>query len=347
MMSDYYVSFIRPDDRRGTEAVNALLLKAGIRRDANLDYTCAVYDDDKVIATGSLFGNTMRCFAVDPDYQGEGLMNTVVTHLIDVQFSRGNTHFFIYTKISSAKFFADLGFYEIARVDGSLVFMENRKDGFASYLKSLEEKRASGRSAALVMNANPFTLGHRYLAETAAAGCDTLHLFVLSEDKSLVPFAVRKKLVQEGVADIPNIVLHDSGPYIISGATFPSYFMKDEAAVVEGHARLDLSVFAKIASALNITRRFVGSETRSETTAIYNRVMLKELPKAGIECVGVPRLESGGQPISASTVRQGLKAGDWTLMRSRVPETTLRFFQSDEAQGVLERIRSAGDVVHH
>lgn len=60
-----------------------------------------------------------------------------------------------------------------------------------------------------------------------------------------MPFAVRRKLVEAGVAHLPNVVLHDSGPYIISNATFPSYFLKDEAAVIDGHARLDLAVFTK------------------------------------------------------------------------------------------------------
>ena len=89
------------------------------------------------------------------------------------------------------------------------------------------------------MNANPFTLGHQYLVETAAASCDLLHLFIVSEDSSLVPFSVRKKLVMEGTAHLSNICYHESGPYIISSATFPSYFQKDETAVIESHARLD------------------------------------------------------------------------------------------------------------
>lgn len=95
--------------------------------------------------------------------------------------------------------------------------------------------------------------------ETAAAACDTLHLFVVSEDASLVPFAVRKRLVAEGVRHLPNVVLHDSGPYIISNATFPSYFLKDETAVIEGHARLDLAVLPR-SRRHERDRRYVGEE---------------------------------------------------------------------------------------
>ena len=48
-----------------------------------------------------------------------------------------------------------------------------------------------------------------------------------------MPFGVRKQLVQAGTAHLKNVVLHDSGPYIISNATFPSYFLKDDAAVIQ------------------------------------------------------------------------------------------------------------------
>ena len=347
-MSDYAISQVYPSDKRSLAQIDALLQKEGITRDGNLDYICAMRDeDDEVIATGSCFGATLRCFAVSSEHQGEGLLNEIISHLMEVQQARGNLHLFLYTKVGSAKFFGDLGFHEIARVDGTLVFMENRKSGFPNYLKNLKKTKKEGVSAALVMNANPFTLGHQYLVETAAGKCDTLHLFVLSEDASLVPFTVRKKLVQAGVAHIPNVVLHDSGPYIISSATFPSYFLKDEAAVIDGHARLDLAVFTKIAKALNVTHRFVGEEPTSQVTGLYNKIMAEELPKAGIQCHIIPRKEAGGRAISASTVRVALQNADWDTLKTLVPQTTLDYFTRAEAAPILARIRRAGNVVHY
>ena len=345
----YTVSQVLPADRRTMAQVDALLVQEGIERDENLDYTCAVCDEDyNVIATGSCFGNTLRCFAVDRFHQGEGLMNMVVTHLLEVQAGRGNMRLFLYTKPSASKFFGDLGFHEIARVPDRLVFMENRRNGFASYLSSLSEyKRDAGRSAAIVMNANPFTLGHQYLAETAAGQCDTLHLFVISEDASLIPAAVRKDLVCKGVSHLNNVLLHDCGPYMISSATFPSYFLKDKATVIESQARLDLQLFVKIASVLNISVRYVGEEPASQVTGIYNRVMAEALPAAGIDCRIIPRKELDGKPISASTVRQALQQNNMNLFRSLVPETTSAWFESPEAASVIDRIRKAEDVVHY
>ena len=344
----YTISQVWPSDKRALAQIDALLEREGICRDRNLDYICAMYDDDySIIATGSCFGNTLRCFAVSGEHQGEGLLNQIVTHLMEVQYQRGNLHLFLYTKVNSAKFFGDLGFYEIARVAGTLVFMENRRDGFSGYLRGLERTRREGRCAALVMNANPFTLGHQYLAEVAAKDCDTLHLFVVSEEASLVPFAVRKRLVETGTAHLPNVVLHDSGPYIISSATFPSYFLRDEAAVIEGHARLDLAVFIKIAQCLDIAVRYVGEEPTSQVTGLYNQIMAAELPKAGIECRVIPRKTADGAALSASTVRSCLKSGDFAALRTMVPTTTLKFFESDEAKPIIDRIRKAEEVVHY
>ena len=350
-MSDYNytISKIYPSDKRANRQIDALLEAEGIRRDGNLDYTCGMYDEDmNLIATGSCFGNTLRCMAVSSAHQGEGLMNQIVTHLLDVQYQRGNLHIFLYTKCDSAKFFGDLGFYEIVRIDGQIVFMENRRTGFQDYLDQLAKEKEEGkRSAALVMNANPFTLGHQYLAEKAAAENDILHLFIVSEDASLVPFPVRKKLVMEGTAHLKNIRYHDSGPYIISSATFPSYFQKDQEAVIESHALLDLTVFTRIAQAMNITRRYVGEEPNSLVTGIYNEIMQKKLPENGIECIIVPRLQSEGKVISASTVRQAIKDGNWEALKELVPKTTLDYFMSPQAEAVVARIRGEENVVHY
>lgn len=361
-MSEYAISQIYPSDRRANTQINELLLAEGIRRDANLDYTCGMYDEEmNIIATGSCFGNTLRCMAVSNAHQGEGLMNQIVTHLISVQFERGNTHLFLYTKCNSAKFFGDLGFYEIARIDGQIVFMENRKTGFTSYLEKLKKETeqsevfqkfscnnsAKTKIAALVMNANPFTLGHQYLVEKAAAENDILHLFIVSEDQSLVPFSVRKKLVLEGTGHLKNIIYHESGPYIISNATFPSYFQKDADAVMESHANLDLTIFVRIAQALGINYRYVGEEPNSQVTGIYNEIMAKKLPENQIACKIIPRKEANGSVISASTVRTALKSGKMELLKTLVPETTLRYFQSEEAAPVIEKIKAAQNVVHH
>ncbi|MDD3253722.1 MAG: [citrate (pro-3S)-lyase] ligase [Lachnospiraceae bacterium] len=360
-MSEYTLSQIKPSDRRALRQMDALLSQEGIERDKNLDYSIGLFDEDyELAATGSCFSNTLRCLAVSSGHQGEGLLNQVLSHLIEFQYNRGNTRLFLYTKCNTAKFFGDLGFYEIARVDGKVVFMENRKHGFADYLNVLkEETQRSGLSGlagksggtaaigAVIMNANPFTLGHQYLLEQAAAQVDLLHVFVVSEDVSLVPLSVRERLVREGSAHLSNLIYHQTGPYMISNATFPSYFLKDSDTVIRSHAKLDIRVFLQIARALGITSRFVGEEPFSQVTGIYNQVMQKELEAAGITCTILPRKADADGAISASMVRTLVKEGKMDELSAKVPEPTWRYFTSEEARPVIEAIRNTEEVRHY
>ena len=196
---------------------------------------------------------------------------------------------------------------------------------------------AHGTAAAIILNANPFTYGHLYLVEQAAAENDLLHLFVVSEDVSFFPYDIRDRLVREGTAHLKNIVHHATGPYMISQATFPSYFQKDEDAAIRSHAQLDIAVFSRIAQALSITRRYVGEEQVSRVTRLYNEIMLHDLPLAGIECRVIPRKEREGAPISASTVRRAIQSGSMDALPALVPPTTLAFLQSEESAAIRKK----------
>ena len=346
---DITISPIYSNDKYSNSMILKLLNQEGIKRDRNLDYTCVAYDSDyNIIGTGSCFGNTLRCLAVSHEHQGEGLTNKIVSHLIQYQFDRGNFHLFIYTKYTTYHLFKDLGFYEIVRIKDQIVFMENKKNGFNDYLNELSKSKLNNnvnakKIAAIVMNANPFTLGHLYLIEKASKENDILHLFIVSEDKSIVPFNVRKKLIMEGTAHLKNIIYHDSGPYIISSATFPSYFQKDEKDVIESHANLDLEIFVKIAKALNINVRYVGEEPTSLVTGIYNKIMEKKLPENGIECFVVKRKEMDGNIISASEVRKKIKEGNIEGIKNMVPDSTYKFFISEEGKNVINKIKQLDD----
>lgn len=351
-MSEYAIGKVFANDQSTIKAVDRLLAEEGLRRDPNLDYTCAMYDETgEVIATGSCFANSLRCLAVSQQHQGEGLMNRVVTHLINEQFERGNSHIFLYTKCDTAKFFEGLSFHEIARIENQLVFMENKRSGFANYLQNLTactpEPQPNQRIAAIVMNANPFTLGHQFLVEKAAKENDLVHLFVVSEDQSLVPFAVRKMLVEQGVAHLPNVICHDSGDYIISAATFPSYFQENDNAVIESNALLDIAIFTRIANALGIQRRYVGEEPFSRVTHLYNQIMQQQLPAHGVECVLVPRIAAGENVISASKVRQAIQQNQFDTLKNMLPPTTWAYFNSEAARPVIERIQQAQNVIHY
>lgn len=341
---EYDARYIAEDDLSALREVDGLLAREGLQRDAHLERTLGLYDENnRLVATGSAFANTLRCLAVDQILQGEGLMARVVTRLMEDLFYAGISHVFVYTKPEAERLIADLGFYPIVRVPGSLSFLENRRDGFASYLEGLGQKKKAGKAGAVIMNANPFTRGHRCLAEKAAGLCDVLHLFVVSEDLSFFPFELRRRLVMAGTADLPNIVYHDTGSYLISRAVFPAYFLKEEEAVTRAQARLDAAIFTRVAEQLGITRRFVGEEPFSPSTHLYNQAMGELLPAAGISLHVIPRMEdAGGTAISATRVRQALAEGDLALLRALLPDTSYAFVTSGEGQALIrERMRPA------
>ncbi|MBM7653857.1 [citrate (pro-3S)-lyase] ligase [Neobacillus cucumis] len=318
------------------------LKRQNLSLDSEVDYTIAFFNRGKMAATGSLGGRIIKCIAVDEEFQNRGLSARLVTHLFHVAYSRGKTHLFIFTKPENWMIFSDLGFYPIAEVPSKVVLLENKSDGMEKYLNEIS--RETGRqvgSGAVVVNCNPFTLGHQYLIEYAASRCQTLHIFVLEEDKSSFPSAIRYRLVKEGVKHLGNVVVHWGKDYIISDATFPSYFIKKSQDIVETHARLDLELFTRhIAPTLGIQKRFVGEEPYCQVTAIYNMFMQEILPDHGIELEVVPRMLCEGQPISASRVRELIHEGKLHEVKKLVPKTTYQFLLSHEAKGIIHEIQA-------
>ena len=259
--------------------------------------------------------------------QGEGLTATVLTALRQDAFQAGYDHLFLYTKPKNKYMFSSLFFYPVAHTD-TVLLMEDRKNGIQTFLDTLTAEAGSGKIGAAVMNCNPFTLGHRYLIETAAAQCDRLYVFVLSEDKSQFSAADRLALVKAGTKDLPNVTVLPTGPYLISSATFPTYFLKDREAAQTVQCLLDIEIFTKyFVPKFGITHRFVGTEPLSPMTSMYNEALKAHLPGKGITVREIPRLQTGDAPISASFVRSLLGTGKPDILRTLVPSTTFDFLQ--------------------
>lgn len=178
----------------------------------------------------------------------------------------------------------------------------------------------------IVMNCNPFTYGHRYLIEQALGFVDFLIIFVVEEDKSSFSFIERISMVREGVADLGNIMVVPSGPFILSQMSFPEYFIKETSEDLIRHTEQDITTFAeKIAPQLGIQYRFVGEEPEDEVTNQYNVAMKKILPKYGIELVEIPRKALNANPISASSVRKCIEEGNTDQLTELIPVSTKRF----------------------
>lgn len=303
------------------------LQRAGLSTDSHVEQTVLIWDAGQLIATGSRTGNLLKCIAVDSSRQGEGLLAKLLTALRQEAFRAGFHHLFLYTKPVNAPLFSDLLFYSVAQT-GDVLLMEDRKDGIQNFVRELAKPVCDGKIGAAIMNCDPFTLGHQYLIETAAKDCDHLYVFVLSEDKGCFPAADRLELVRRGTTHLPNVTVLPTGPYLISNATFPTYFLKDRERAEQIHCQLDVEVFARyFAPAFSINTRYVGTEPLSALTNEYNQILKANLPRHGIEVAEIPRFAIKNIPVSASAVRAALKCEDWEILRTLVPSTTFAYLK--------------------
>lgn len=207
------------------------------------------------------------------------------------------------------------------------ILTKSAKQELGQWLDQVRSEHAIPEDAlagAIVMNCNPFTLGHRYLVEEALKRVDYLYLFVVEEDRSRFPFEERWRMVCEGVKDLPNVCAVPSGQFVLSANTFTAYFEKEQLQEEAVDAAMDLEIFARyVAPGLHISKRFVGEEPTDRVTYQYNRQMQKTLMEYGIEVIEIPRKECGGQVISASTVRKCMDAGDWETLERLLPKSSL------------------------
>ncbi len=352
------ISPLGPEDRG---YLRTFLARIGLEPEDDIEAAAFVMDGDEPVATASLAGDVVKCVAVLPAYEGEGAAARALSAIRAEAEARGRDRLFLYTRPSGAALFESLGFSLLAMAsldDGpaappsstivpaeGAALLESDPRAFEAWAAGVARALPGGRAAcAVVLNANPFTLGHRSLVERASrlAGQDGgLLVLVVAGDRSSFPGAVRERLVRAGTADLPGVTVASGGAYCVSGATFPAYYLREKSRAAELQAALDAELFAsRIAPALGIRTRLVGSEPYCPVTSAYNRALARILPRHGLELVELPRVELDGAAVSASEVRSALKAGDLERACRLVPATTGDWLRSAEAGPVIESIRA-------
>ena len=343
--------------------VEAFLAANGLRL-APLDrYVVVTRDEDgnEILAGGGLDGNVIKCVAVSESARSEGLMNILVSRLIAIAREEGRESVKAFTKPENEGIFKSLGFALIASSPNAIL-MENGRGGLPEYRKYLASLARPGRNGAIVMNANPFTKGHRYLVEQAASQVDNLYVIVVKEDRSRFPYVERKAMIEAGCAGLDNVVVCEGSDYAISAATFPTYFLKKLDDATDTQIALDLDLFVNhIAKPLGVTVRFAGSEPEDALTRRYNELMAEILPgtsvavvrqdhqpdpelvkgsalrqaRRPIDFVEIPRLEQNGNPLSATSLRRALDKGNLKEAMEYIPKSTVPYLVADLAERAL------------
>ena len=352
----HYISEVPLSLNSVRRRVEAFLSANGLRL-APLDRYVVISrdeDGDEILAGGGLDGNVIKCVAVSEAARSEGLMNILVSRLIALAREDGLDSVKAFTKPENVGIFKSLGFSLLASAPKA-VLMENGRGGLPEYERYLASLARPGRNGAIVMNANPFTKGHRWLIEQAAMQVDNLYVIVVKEDCSRFPYAERKAMIEAGCAGLDNVIVCEGSDYAISAATFPTYFLKRLDEATDTQIALDLDLFVNhIAKPLGVTVRFAGSEPEDALTHRYNELMAEILPNhpapepispvaelveahrpAGIDFIEIPRLEQNGNPISATSLRQALDKGNLKEAMEYIPETTIPYLVADLAERAL------------
>lgn len=325
------------------DQVRALLERVDISIDGDVEILALAWDDGELIGCMGLAGPVVKSAAIAPEHQGRNLMGILLTEVRYLALERGHSKLFLYTKPMYEQMFTQAGFNLLATVPNLVVLMEDDPHGLSDYLAGLAKSRVEGdRIAGIVVNANPFTLGHQYLVQTAARECDHVHVFVVGEDVSQFKYEDRFALVKAGVAALPEadrITVHPGSRYIVSRASFPQYFLKEDADISRAFTGIDLQIFRNhIAPVLGIRHRYVGTEPASEITNRYNEEMLHWLTVPSeyppIEVHIVERVgREGIEFISASKVRAFIQSGDLETLERILPPTTFDFVKKTYFSG--------------
>lgn len=357
------IQTLNPTTPRQRQRIEALLKRNGLRFD-DMHYYAAITDDDgEMIAGGGLKGNVIKCVAVDDAHKGEAIANTLISHLIAHANEEGHSNVMLFTKPKNRQLFESLSFRLLAEAPEA-VLMETGIGGINYMVEQLKKIKEEGEvckennqgckkeektnlnpstpqplttttplRGVVVMNCNPFTLGHRYLIEQAAKQVERLFVMVVREDCSLFSYAERKAMVEQGVAHLENVTVIDGSEYAISQATFPTYFLKRLDDAADTQMLLDLDLFRRhIAPALGATVRFVGTEPTDQLTRRYNELMHEVLT----DVREISRLEKEGNAVSASRVRKAMEQGDMSTIRQLVPPTTLPYIIAHLATQALQ-----------
>ncbi|MBQ5508153.1 MAG: GNAT family N-acetyltransferase, partial [Muribaculaceae bacterium] len=172
MFNNYDIVQMPLSLKRNRTMVEEFLAKSELRLDS-VDYYATVVDRDslEILAGGGFEKDIIKCVAVSETLRGTGVSQQLISHLISEISSREVNSIKVFTKPSNAEIFQSLGFKTIGESDKALM-LENSLEGITCYTKYLQSLKKDGKNGLIVMNANPFTLGHKYLVEQAAKQVD-------------------------------------------------------------------------------------------------------------------------------------------------------------------------------
>ncbi len=199
------------------------------------------------------------------------------------------------------------------------------------YYHYLEKEKVFGfnKYGAIVIHANPFTLGHRYLIEKALQYVDFLYIFLVENSSKSIPYYERYIIAKHSIDDIKNVKILSAGDYFASEKSFNAYFFKNNDFDAYKH----IEFFKKIViPTLNIQCRFLGSEPSDELCRKFNDYCISALQNNEFKVYVIERKLLNSNAISASTARKLLESHNLSLDNNIISNWATIFLKQKEKQ---------------
>ena len=345
--------------------VEAFLRENGLRMEELDHYYACTSPDGSILAGAGIKADIIKCVAVAPSARSEGFMLPLLSRVVSDAAAKGIMNLKVFTKPENREIFESIGFKVLASAPKAIL-MENGRglEKYCEYLHS-QRKPDARKCGVIVMNANPFTLGHKYLIEKALEQVDHLFVIPVKEDASAFPYLERIAMIRAAVQPDSSVMpdsdrasaLPSAEQNYFSGRCPKNQFSSANASPAHADARITVLEGSDYCiSAATFPTYFLKDLSDAAETQMRLDIDLFErhiMPALGatVRFVGsepldpltarynalmhnavvIPRLEA----ISASRVRAAIEAGDYASAAALCPVTTHPYLLAALAERAL------------
>ena len=203
--------------------VESFLRESGLRMEELDHYYACTSPDGSILAGAGIKADIIKCVAVAPSARSEGLMLPLLSRVVSDAAAKGILNLKVFTKPENREIFESIGFKVLASAPKAIL-MENGRglEKYCEYLSGIchasgseklffgtvpekpiflcQRQPSARKCGVIVMNANPFTLGHKYLIEKALEQVDRLFVIPVKEDASAFPYSERLAMIRAASA---------------------------------------------------------------------------------------------------------------------------------------------------
>ncbi|STS80092.1 [citrate (pro-3S)-lyase] ligase [Klebsiella pneumoniae] len=132
-------------DKPRREAIDRFLRQHQLSLEADCEMAIIAEYQQRLVGCGAIAGNVLKCIAIDPSLQGEGLSLKLLTELLTLAYELGAANCFCSLNLCNAALFSGAGFWPIAQAGDRAVLMENSRERLTRYCRPAGDVPSAGK----------------------------------------------------------------------------------------------------------------------------------------------------------------------------------------------------------